>query len=351
MANADAQKRKGSEMFRRARTRTAGFTLVELLVVIAIIALLIGILVPTIAGVRRAAKKTACQAMVQVLTTGLETFKGDERYGGTYPPSRSDRPGDPTPDLTVANPYPAGGDIEMSGAGLLVWALAGADLLGCPGFKTFRQTSTVWSDDTDADDGGTGDIGAYALDADGDPIHPRAQTYVDLDKLKVCARNEDGTFYIEGEEPLLGEFTEPARDYPMFVDAFGYPWLYWRADPAGRKYTDTNVSTAGDIGVGADRGIYHWADNGNLLDASSDLLLRLSNGDASHEMEWGTETYAPMPVDQQPTPGTFQYFIMNTSVTARATPYKADSYILLSPGPDGIYGTSDDITNFQRSVN
>ncbi len=35
-----------------------------------------------------------------------------------------------------------------------------------------------------------------------------------------------------------------------------------------------------------------------------------------------------------------------TGASGRDWPYRADSYILISAGADGLYGTSDDITNF-----
>jgi hypothetical protein len=41
-------------------------------------------------------------------------------------------------------------------------------------------------------------------------------------------------------------------------------------------------------------------------------------------------------------------YIQDPKVTARQWPYKSDSFILISAGADGIYGTSDDICNFAR---
>ena len=32
----------------------------------------------------------------------------------------------------------------------------------------------------------------------------------------------------------------------------------------------------------------------------------------------------------------------------RRQPYNANSFLLISPGPDGLYGTPDDIRNFRR---
>jgi hypothetical protein len=41
-------------------------------------------------------------------------------------------------------------------------------------------------------------------------------------------------------------------------------------------------------------------------------------------------------------------FYLNTQDThaSESQPYRADSYILISAGPDGLYGTADDICNF-----
>lgn len=54
-----------------------GFTLVELLVVIAIIALLMGILMPALARVRRSAQATACMVQVKQWATVFSMYTGD----------------------------------------------------------------------------------------------------------------------------------------------------------------------------------------------------------------------------------------------------------------------------------
>lgn len=56
-----------------------GFTLIELLVVVAIIALLVGIMLPALAGAREAARTTKCLSHCRTLQIALTTYATDAR--------------------------------------------------------------------------------------------------------------------------------------------------------------------------------------------------------------------------------------------------------------------------------
>ncbi len=68
--------------------RRCGFTLIELLVVIAIVAVLIGLLLPGLAGAREAARACQCASNVRQLVLAATVYSGDEK--GFLPPGAAD---------------------------------------------------------------------------------------------------------------------------------------------------------------------------------------------------------------------------------------------------------------------
>jgi type II secretory pathway pseudopilin PulG len=305
------------------KRKCTAFTIVELLVSLVIITILIGLLLPSIAMVRRKAKETAQTAQITTIGSALDTFRGDY---GDYPPSS-------WPDIPLAPPLA----FEYCGAQKLAEALLGWDLMGF-------HPDTAWrADGADILNGNlTYDPGLPAAPPRADPdatIRERTGRYVELSTVNVFQLAD------------LFTTTDPLRpDTHVLCDVFGVkkktlasetvkmgtPILYYKADTSKSSITNPSLQER----------IYDYRHNRPLIALGS--VTKPGGTAQQHPLGYdpGTGTYPVFYDDQLVYPGGTGYGIVDPQVTNRLWPYRPDSYILISAGMDGLYGTRDDITNY-----
>ncbi|MCH9001407.1 MAG: prepilin-type N-terminal cleavage/methylation domain-containing protein [Planctomycetes bacterium] len=349
--------------------RCRAFSLVELLTVMFIISALIAILVPSLNAARNSAKKTSTIATLNALKGGLDLFRNDNerqfaRTNG-YPPSfahpRILKDGVDIFDPSIGE-YPfVEENPVVSGAHWLPAMLMGHDQGGYINGKTVTRKNNLryepWK--------------WYTPDPLGDDtLLERTGFYADPGGLKTV-QTED----LPGRPNLTLFDNGPwniVKRLPVIVDSFGQPILYYVANANGRptnmvadernrenKYTggpqeqgppfyfhDDNHQFTGDedeLGWNFD-GPHAIARAGDKVTA--DQLVDPSNAEAQ-------ESFARFIIDR----ALYRTMLKkateeNEPPSAKATlrPVNADSYLLISAGVDGRYGTNDDITNFPLAV-
>lgn len=276
--------------------KKTGLTVVELLIVLGIIAILVGLLVPSLSAVKKMAKETKQKAQLSTIELALAAFKNDY---GDYPPS---------------NWTPAELTGDYCGAQKLSEALLGWDLLG------FHPNSAWRSDGLDAGGG----PGTY------DP----AQT-----------RDNNG----DGVPDTLGERKGPYLELAT-VSAFKLSSLFPSGQLAPETYVMCDVFSAKKVIL----------PDGSTTKAGAPILYYRANttqkliGDIYNVLDNDALVQMKLQVDRKEHPLTradnqYQFFydyIRDPKIEARPWPYRPDSYVLISAGTDGLYGTNDDITNF-----
>jgi type II secretory pathway pseudopilin PulG len=290
--------------------KKTGLTIIELLIVLGIIAILVGLLVPSLSAVKKMAKETKQKAQFATIELALEAFKNDD---GDYPPSYWTLP-------------PNTGS-DYCGSQKLAEALLGWDLLG------FHPNSAWRADGLDAGGGpGTYDP-AQTRDINGDGIpdtfDERKGPYLELSNVgafrlvdlfspnSVAPLNPD-TFVIcdvfGAKKVTMLKGVDAVTGQPISVnEKAGAPILYYKANTSGKFLNE----------------VYRVSDNDALVMAK--------------QQADGREHPLSRPANQYEF---FYNYIRDPKITARPWPYRSDSYILISAGVDGLYGTSDDICNF-----
>lgn len=328
--------------------RRRGFTLIELLTVIAIISLLIGVLVPAVSSAKNAAKRASTQNLIDKLGQGCEMFQRDfERY----------------PKSSGRNPFePNEANVWLSGAQWLILELAGADLKGYVASDQQRYPSALDGSATLSPT--EADWQKYYDPTFTDFEFRRYGPYVQLDgkAAQSPAYYRDNTSATRSLPPALtsGDAAAGASNWnngrlPFAVDAFGFPVLYYVAnDQATLPFTDP--ADTGAIDGGPRPGRYTQWDNtpftGSQNGNVTGIDLGGGTGHTLHDLGWvvtdpnvvpATKSFAGVVYDralfeQNKTDGTH----------GKVWPHRPDTFLLISAGKDAMYGSSDDVMNFEN---
>ena len=300
-----------------------GFTTIELLTVLAIIAILAGILIPTVSYVRNTARAAKTGVQFATIDMALMAFKGDT---GDYPPS--------TLDIRGAGYY-------YCGAQKLAEALLGWDLLGfhpksawrADGYDGLTSTGPWTYDPAKGRDDNLDDIP--------DTLNERVGPYLELGtasafKLNQLFPNPPTTALNLNTYVLCDSFgakpvTITSATGESRTVKVGRPILYYKANTNSKVYWPISAADAANT-------IYNYTDNFNLID-----LKRSSEVSNDPLYYRGTPlgTYLYWPAYKLVDPKIF-----DASGGKVLWPCRPDSYILISAGVDGLYGTQDDICNF-----
>jgi prepilin-type N-terminal cleavage/methylation domain-containing protein len=286
----------------KTETFKKGFTLAELLTAITIIAILLGILLPALNMARNFARVAKQGSVINSLDIGINMYKNDT---GVYPPSRGYNPG-----------APATPDYDYCGAQTLAEAMLGMDLLGFNSQSVFDKSTTLY-DSPDA-----ANLGNRKL-------------YVDRTNLGVFDTNDiyGSTSAIINSYMICDSFDGTGKTKNINLSGggskklkIGTPILYFRANTSS---LDINPAT-----TKKDR-IYDYGDNEYLIG-----LKTVKDGKPHSDFTEKTGTTNFLTYIDDPM----------ASTSSRKRPVKPDSFLLISAGPDGLYGNKDDICNFEQNT-
>jgi prepilin-type N-terminal cleavage/methylation domain-containing protein len=301
------QSRRKTAAYSAVVATKAGFTIVELLTVMSIIVILIGILVPALNASKRYAKTLAQRAQFKGIDDMLADFSSRDESTRGYPPSNALDP--------AIKPY--------CGAMKLAEAMVGLDMLG------FHPDSAWRADGTINGNVATLLYGLPATPADVYQTNLRARwgPFLPIQSAYKLVHIYGITTPFSGNEVVLCDVYSNVTNLDTAAGArrkIGMPILYYRADPSGISHDSSNLPTPDD-----NKGnIYNYWDNQVLLG-----LGKPENPTFVHKL------FAPL---------VFYENMRDHKIVLPSPPrpYRPDSYVLISAGYDGEYGTADDVFNF-----
>lgn len=312
-------------MKNRQRQPRSGFTLIELLVVMAIVAMLVAIFSVGAKKVKVISKGLQQKSMFHAIEVGLELFSGD--FDG-YPNS----------DIREAGGY------RVTGAQHLAEAMLGRDQRGF-------DPLTGWFPHAD-------DLPQFNPNAPADlytetaaSLARRKGPYCDLKYGEIL------TIYDlwNGERGPLGIYETPpaavnAKISPIITDVFnrndrpsggrvGMPILYFKADSTKSFRVDADRKTVLNPNYAAySQWIYNFYDNLPVVQLPWLRDTTVTGADKHYrDPDDATKNQAQVFYEQ---------ITKQTDGKDFYKPQNAGSFLLISAGWDGIYGTKDDIINF-----
>ncbi len=272
----------------RVLSRCCGGGALGLIVLLCLLLLvLILVVLPDCGHPHRYATEVRQRAQFHSMEAALELFNSEF---GRYPPSEAN---DPTG-------LPYGGAMRLSEA------LMGQDLMGFHFQSIFRRDGMS----------ATGDLALYAPGT----LSMRAGPFLPLERANawrledIYGKGKTGPF--PGNTYVLCDVF--ARKRPS-AQTIGMPILYYRANPAGTMHDVNNPDNP--------QNIYSYRDN----------LALISLG-----VPGDTNAVHPLAEARR-----FYLRTRNDKTGGPAQPYRKDSYLLISAGWDGLYGTPDDVCNFE----
>ncbi|MBP7937658.1 MAG: prepilin-type N-terminal cleavage/methylation domain-containing protein [Phycisphaerae bacterium] len=297
--------------------RRSGFTLIELLTVVGIIALLIGILMPSLSRARDQAKRTKVAKQLDSIGTNLEMFQNDF---GQYPDSSLGA--DP---LLSTGLFPDGRN--LSGAHWLARAMVGYDTKGvdAKGLTLARSGTCTTANFKD-----------------------RKGPYVEAETYR--RDNDTEKFQVGSDSDFV-----PTQRMVLFEDSYKSPVLYYRAKTqaeypftAGDTWTGVySLKDNQEITGSTTAGLKGWNFTGQAtIISGKNVLHRLGIFGATRSgtvMTLTSETSEPQSFART------LYSESSMKVANVLKPVRPDSFVLITAGKDGVFGTADDVSNIKAA--
>ena len=352
-----------SEFGIRHGPRCRAFSLVELLTVIFIIGLLIAILVPSISAARNSAKKATSRNTLRSIETGLEAFRNDNEKDfvqtNGYPPSFEHPPIGKYPFEPHEGDFPFLPDETAPVRGVYGAQWLPAMLLGVDNRGYVSRKSVPRADDLRDEPGRWYSNDPYQgepgkiLERQSLSLEAGDLNLIPTEKLPGRPPQDLTTFFPDWEK---------TKTLPVIGDSWNQPILYYVASRHGRE---TNMLAAERLAPGESysggeqqegRPYYFHEDNAGFTGTEDQKGWDLAGGQQEHRIKRPGDELTADQLIELDNRDTFARYIIdrklwldlqheNVDPNTPLRPANKDTFILISPGPDGLYGTVDDVNN------